>query len=125
MKILIPVLIIFLITISGCFYDSEEYLYPQLTSGCDTTNITYTGSIKPILNLSCLSCHSNSTAASYGANIKLEDYSDVNIRVNDGKLMGTITHSSGYSAMPKGSSKLSDCSIALIQKWISKGAVNN
>lgn len=125
MKIIIITAILIVCCMSSCYYDSKEYLFPQLTSGCDTTNITYTLSVIPIFNNHCLSCHSNSTAAAYGANIRLENYTDVKARVDDGKLWGSISHSTGFSPMPKGSSKLNECKLSIIQKWIDKGAANN
>ncbi len=126
MKLIISGLFVFVMMyFTSCYYDSQEYLYPQISSGCDTANVTFTLSVKPILANSCLSCHSNSTAASYGGNIKLENYADVKTRADDGKLIGSITHSTGFSAMPKNSSQLSDCNIAIIQKWVTGGALNN
>ena len=125
--IIIGFILVFSISVvfSSCYYDSEEYLFPEIGSSCDTTNITFSGTIAPMLSNYCLSCHSNSTAASYGGNIKLEDYSDVITRVNDGKLYGSISHASGYSPMPKGSSQLSDCIITSVKIWIDAGAPNN
>jgi hypothetical protein len=125
MKILIPTALIILMSITSCYYDSKEYLFPQVSSGCDTTNITFNLSVKPILSNHCLSCHSNGTAASLGANIRLEGYADVKARVDDGRLWGSISHSGGFSPMPKGSSKLNDCKLTIVQKWIEDGAPNN
>lgn len=125
MKFLVPLSAILLFFMSGCFYDSEEYLYPQVNNDCDTTNVTFAISVKPILSGSCLSCHGNNTAASFGGNIKLENYTDVKQRVDDGSLIGSINHASGYSPMPKGSSKLDACKINIIQIWIDAGAPNN
>ena len=101
MKILIPIGVILLfISFSGCYYDSQEFLYPQITS-CDTTNYTFSGGVAPILQNHCLSCHSNSAAAAYGGGIKLQDYADVKARALDGKLLGTIKHTSGYSPIDR------------------------
>ncbi len=41
------------------------------------------------------------------------------------KLYGTISHASGYSPMPKGGAKLSNCQIATIKKWVDTGMLNN
>ena len=117
--------IVFITTITGCYYDSEEALYPQVSTTCDLTNVTFATTVKPILQASCLSCHSNSSAASSGAGIKLENYSDVLITVNNGQLMGAIKHTSGYAAMPQGGGKLTDCEISKLQTWIDNGKLNN
>ena len=124
MKIIIPIIAIFLFAVSGCYYDSQEFLYPKLSTPCDTTNFSYSGAVKPILENSCLSCHSNSTAASFGGSVKLENYADVKLRVDDGKLLSSIIWPSSYP-MPKGSSQLESCKITTIQKWINASAPNN
>lgn len=113
-----------LLLVTSCYYDSEEYLYPQISNACDTSNYTYTGAVKPILQNSCYSCHSNSTSGS-GNGIKLENYTDVKFRADDGSLVGSISYSQGYSAMPLNAPKLENCKIVIVQKWIDSGAPNN
>ncbi len=123
MKILIPTaIIVLLFSFSSCYYDSKEFLYPQI-SKCDTAHITYTFCVKPILD-NCLGCHSNSSAGSYGGNIKLQDYTDVKTYVDNGKLIESIKQT-GAKPMPKNSSKLPSEEITIIEKWILKGALDN
>jgi hypothetical protein len=43
----------------------------------------------------------------------------------NGKLYGSINHSAGYSPMPRGMSKLTNCQVANIKKWIDAGVPNN
>ncbi len=111
--------------LNRCYYDSEEFLYPQTGNNCDTTNVTFSASVVPVLQNYCLSCHSNATAAALGGNIRLQDYADVKARADDGKLLGSISHGQGYVPMPQGAGKLSDCTISLIRIWIDNGAVND
>lgn len=118
-------LILVLAAIAGCYYDTEEKLYPQVSSTCDLSNVTYSQTVVPILQASCLSCHSNSNSGSSGGGIRLENYSDVQTMAKNGKLMGTINHSSGYQAMPQGGGKLIDCEISQLQTWIDLGTLNN
>lgn len=110
-----------LLFFSGCYYDIEEELYP-MPSACDTTNITYLGSVLPIIQANCYSCHS---ASANQGNVILEGYSNLNIYASNGKLMGTIKYSTGFSPMPKNSNKLSSCEILTINKWIENGTLNN
>ncbi len=118
-------LVIASLTVS-CYWDSEEYMYPELASGCDTTAaVTYTGSIVPLLESYCLSCHNSGSAANLGGNIVLDTYASVKISATNGQLLGSVKHASGYSQMPKGSTKLSDYQIARIEKWINDGIINN
>jgi hypothetical protein len=122
LKLFIVGLIILTIYYS-CYYDKEELLYPQLTSNCDTTNVTFKSSITNILGNYCYSCHNNSVASTYGGNIRLQDYTDVNTNIN--RVYGAITHQNGYSAMPKGGGLLNACSIKTLQIWKDAGAPNN
>ena len=118
-------LILLIAFVSGCYYDTEEKLYPQVSSSCDLSNVTFATTVKPILQASCLSCHSYSKAANSGGGIKLENYADVLISANNGKLMGTINHTLGFQAMPQGGGKLTDCEISKLQTWIDNGKLNN
>jgi hypothetical protein len=122
---MITVTLLILTSLSSCYYDSEEYLYPQTSNQCDTIGITYSNSIVPLLNTYCLSCHSNSNAPSKGGNIRLEDYADVKARVDDHKLLGSVAYENGYSPMPMGASQLDNCKITTIRLWINAGALNN
>jgi hypothetical protein len=112
------------VVFSGCYYDKEAILYPPGTSTCDTVSASlFASTVMPILNANCNSCHGG--AASAGAGVALDNYSAVLVQVNNGKLMGDITHATGYVPMPMGGNKLSDCNIAKIQKWINSGKLNN
>jgi cytochrome c5 len=116
-------ILIFLVT--GCYYDNEEVLYAEVNNSCNLENITYSATVKPILQASCYSCHSNANANGKGAGLKLENYSDLQIQVKNGRLMGAVKHDKGFSAMPDGGGKLTDCQINQLQKWIDTGALNN
>ncbi|HPG11952.1 MAG TPA: c-type cytochrome, partial [Chitinophagaceae bacterium] len=91
-------------------------------SGCDTTQFTYTATIKPIIVNYCQGCH-NGTAAQGG--IDLSTYNGVKTKIDDGRLWGAINHLPGYSPMPKNGNKLADCEITQIRKWIEAGSPNN
>ena len=119
------VLITTVLLTHSCYYDSEEYLFPAFNSQCDTLNVTYSASIVPVLQNNCLSCHGNNTAAAFGGNIRLENYADVKVRVDDHRLYGAIAYESGYSPMPQGAPQLSDCILATFRIWIDAGAPNN
>jgi len=90
-------------------------------TGCDTTKFTFAANINPLLQTNCVGCHN---AASAGGGVNLNGYSNVKIYADNGKLYGSVAQLPGYKAMPQGS-KLSDCNIRIIQKWIQAGALNN
>jgi hypothetical protein len=123
-KLFLPVLILLALLpfFSGCYYDIEDKLYPKST--CDTSNITYSKTIVPILqNYGCNSCHGG-TAAS-GGNIVLDTYAGVKTYAENGHLAGSINQSSGFSAMPLGGGKMNSCDIIKITSWINSGTPNN
>ncbi len=124
MRVIIILIIIIAVAYS-CFYDNEEYLYPRLDSSCDTSGVTFSSSVQPVLQQYCLSCHGNNTASSLGGNIKLEEYQDVKLRADDGSLLGTVSHESGYSPMPRGASKLDHCTISIIRIWVNSNSPDN
>lgn len=107
-------------TLSSCYYDVEEELYPNY--GCDLTNISYSADIVPIMNRYCYSCHS--VAANQG-NIILEGYDQMVRYINDGSLIGSIKHESGWIPMPEDAPKMPDCDIMKITEWVNAGNFNN
>lgn len=111
-----------LIFISSCYYDKEEELYQFVKKNCDTANVTYTQTIIPILQASCNSCHSTSVAS---GGIITDNYTALRTIALNGKLLGTISHSQGYSPMPKSAAKLNDCKILQIKNWINNVSLNN
>ena len=100
---------------------NQGALNNQCNSGCDSSIFTYSGAVSVIMNTYCVGCHNS---ASLGGGIDLSSYTAVKAAAL-GRMMGSINHLAGYSAMPKGGNKLSDCQIAQIQKWIQAGTLNN
>lgn len=107
--------------ITGCYYDKEEDLY---TSTCATTDIRYSNIVKPILDQSCnvTGCHNTATLA---GGYDFSTFATVKTVATNGQLIGSITHATGFSAMPQGREKLSDCQISQIQTWVTNGAQND
>jgi len=111
------------LTLHSCYYDNEEALYPTVGTQCDTLNVTFSGTVTTMLANSCLSCHSNITAASSGNGIRLQDYADVKARASS--VAGAIKHSGGYSPMPKNGGQLKACTISQFDVWIKNGMPDN
>lgn len=112
---------------AGCYNDKSDKLYPTpSTTTCDTTAITYSTDVLPIITTYCntgSSCHSSGSTSGYDFSTYagLNDVANVDLLLND--INGTP--STGHSAMPKNSTKLSDCNINKITRWVNLGALNN
>lgn len=119
-RIIISILLAGMISLTACYYDVEERLYPE--TDCVTVQMSYVSDIAPILQRNCYSCHS---AAANTANITLEGHDELIKHVNSGRLLGAINHESGFTPMPQGASKLIACDIAKIEQWVADGAPNN
>lgn len=116
------VVLVAIVFLSGCYYDVEEELYPY-TGNCDTTSVSYSASILPILQINgCLGCH---TGGAPSGNISLENYISVKAVAQSGRLMGSVSHAGGYTPMPQGGNKLSACSINKLRAWIDAGMPEN
>ncbi len=97
----------------GCYYDHADELYGGT---CETTNVTYINGISEMMNrYSCVSCHSGSVPS---GNILLSTYADVKAVAASGRLWGAINHLSGFTPMPQGSNKMSQCDINKVKAWI-------
>ena len=88
------------------------------TTACDTTDVTYTAHIKPIIDLRCIGCHN---ALTRNGAVDLSTAAFVQQQALNGKLLGTMTRSPGFVAMPPSGPRASDCEIATIRAWIAGG----
>jgi hypothetical protein len=105
-----------LILITGCYYDNEEALYPELNAACDTVNVTFSATIAPIISNNCLSCHSDANAA-FGGNVHLQSLADV--MAISARIMPSIEQTGPKPMPPNG--KLRPCSITQFRIWINNG----
>lgn len=90
--------------------------------GCDSVQVSFSQTIRPIIQGRCFGCHSGPSPS---GNISLQSHADLVAVANNGKLLGSITHSTGFVPMPQNSAKLSACQIAQIRKWINDGTPDN
>lgn len=118
------VLVIFLLSLAAaCTSDSEDNVTPQpQPQQCDTENVTFASTVAPILSANCYRCHSTEIATN---GVILDTHAGVKKQADNGTLVGAISHAAGFTPMPQGMGKLSDCNIAKIEKWVDDGAKNN
>lgn len=89
---------------------------------CDTTNLSYSMDIEPLLKNKCQGCHNPS---SLGGGIDLTTYSGVKSISDDRRIINAIIHAPGFKAMPLGGQMLPPCEIKKIRTWVESGAPNN
>lgn len=94
----------------------------NVCNGCDTSTFSFSGAVSPMMNTYCKGCHN---PASLGGGIDLSTYAGIKASALTGKLLASIQHAAGVSAMPKGGAMLSACQITQVQKWIIAGTLNN
>lgn len=87
----------------------------------DTTNVTFSKSVKPMLDTYCVGCHKVGAAS---GSVVLDNYTGVKVYVDNQRLFGSMSYQQGYSPMPP-TGKLTDCQLLVVQKWILKGAKND
>lgn len=90
--------------------------------GCDTDMVTYSGTVAPLLQNTCVGCHGGGSPS---AGVNLSSHAGVAQVALNGRLLGAIRWEAGYAPMPQGGNQLSDCTIDQIAAWVDAGAPNN
>lgn len=121
MKNLSAIILFAMLILSSCYYDNKEDLYIFYQNQCDTTAISYSLDIEPIMTAQCVSCHNTNSAA---GNVNLDSYEHVKASGQSGSLYGTVTATNGYNIMPE-SGPMIQCNIDKISAWINAGMPNN
>ena len=108
--------------LSGCVWENKEELFSG-TEPCDTTMVSFSDDIVPILANNCYSCHSNLNAPSFGGGLSLEDHADVARSAE--RIIGAVNHADGFLPMPQGMDKLDPCPVNLLEAWAEAGTPDN
>ena len=87
---------------------------------CETEGLTYTNFAQDLLSSNCsnAACHGAGTTTTF----EMSDYATTSAAVAFNRIVGSINHTDGFSAMPKGGTKLADCDIDKLTAWINDGA---
>lgn len=93
-------------------------------AACNTSNVSYTAHIRPLIENKCLGCH-NTANAPNAEDIYLGTYSQDSAQAMNGNLYGVLTRAPGFQPMPKYQGKITDCEISFVKAWIDAGVPNN
>lgn len=117
-RLIIPIvtLVVFSLFFVSCYYDNAEALYPTLNTSCDTTNVTYSGTLVPILTDNCTGCHGGPNPS---GSVSLTSLASVKAQASGGMLMKAL-NGTGVPVMPQ-SGSLPSCKIDQFRIWIRIG----
>ena len=106
--------------LAGCSKQSEDKL--KGNTPCDTTNISYSGQVVPILQNNCYSCHGGATPPT---GIKLDTYAALKVFASNGFLSAAVQHTGTVTPMPYLQPQLGSCDVNTIVAWVNQGMLNN
>jgi hypothetical protein len=116
---LLIVSVLFSFALTGCYYDKEDALYPS--PPCDTSAVTYSQTIAPIMTAHCNVCHNASLS---GHGVITDNYDDLSIPAKNGQLWASVSRTGSYP-MPKDNDQLSACELEKIKIWVDAKAPRN
>lgn len=110
-----------LVFLSSCYYDKEDKLYAEYYANkiCDTVNISFAGSIQPILDAKCATtgCHAPGGTGPGD----FTGYTDTKLKVDNGSFENrTLVRKDMPPTGP-----LTSCELKKMQEWVDAGALNN
>lgn len=117
--------LVIMILASTCYYDSQEYLFPQINNQCDSTGTIPYARVDSVLQANCMTCHD---APSPSSGLDLSTYDKVRPYAITKRgvtpiLQGAIRQMSDFQAMPQPPNPVLDiCGIRIIELWIEQGA---
>jgi len=88
---------------------------------CDTTNITFSKNVWPIINTTCGGCHAGGSPQ---GGVPIRNYSDLKVLVDNGHLISVLKRDGVRKPMPPGG-PIEDCAMRQVQAWINDGARDN
>jgi len=101
---------------------TQGYQNNSCSASCDTTNVTYSGTIVPLVQQRCQGCHSGGTPQ---GDLNFTNWATLNAVANDGRLRWAVTHDPQGVAMPPSSPIMPACEVRKFTLWIEAGAPNN
>ena len=110
----------FMLYVSSCSKESADRLAGA--NSCDTSNVSYSKQILPILEDNCYTCHAGSSPFS---GIDLSNFSILQAHVKNGDLKSAVTHTGSVTPMPYGLPMLPSCEVNTIVAWVDQGALDN
>ncbi|MCK8523360.1 hypothetical protein M0D21_17395 [Aquimarina sp. D1M17] len=84
--------------------------------------VHYNSHVADLIEIHCFKCHAQDVYKEKASRVKIFNYETLREMGESGQLMGSVTHKTGYIAMPyKRESKIDSCTIELLKKWVETG----
>jgi hypothetical protein len=118
--------LVILILASTCYYDSQEYLFPEIIAKCDTLDTIPYARVDSVFQAYCMDCHNGPSSIS---GLDLSTYASVNSLATHYRngipiLQGAIRQMPNFLPMPEPPRPMLDeCKIRIIEIWIDQGAL--
>ena len=106
--------------LGSCSKESADKLAGS--TSCDTTNVSYSKQVLPILQDNCYTCHQGANSES---GIDLSTFAILQAHVQNGDVKSAVTHTGNVTPMPYQLPMLPSCELNTIVAWINQGALNN
>ena len=104
------------IVIYACESNSNDDMMTPTSDTCtEMADVTFTSSVLPILQANCQNCHGGSNEQ---GNFNYDNYCTTLSFAKNGKLSGSVNHTSGFSSMPKDQNQLSVEDLKVIDNWV-------
>ncbi|MEO8068796.1 MAG: cytochrome c [Flavobacteriales bacterium] len=105
----------------ACRHDARDVLPPMVV--CDTTAVTWSGTVVPILQTRCALSTCHVTGGNGTGNFTT--YAGVQTQVANGKLLNAVQHLPGALPMPPNAPAIPACEIQALVTWVNDGALEN
>lgn len=100
---------------TACRYDNEIDQYGE--TPCDTSNVSYSQVIRPMVDENCVSCHG---PGGENENVPFTTYDGLKQYAQE-----AVPRISGATILMPPTGAMSDCNVALFTAWVNAGAPNN
>lgn len=114
----VPAFILLMVFIASCKHE-PSLVYAPVDGSCDTTNVSYSAQVKPILDANCISCHNSSASKNFDGYGQISAY----LAGNASLFISNINYTGPQPMPPTG--RLDTCQVRQCILWVQSGYPNN
>lgn len=107
--------------LSGCRYDTESDLYGDVVP-CDSSLVSYTNDLVPLLEMYCFECHTGPTPS---GDRDFSTYEDLAGVAETNVLLDRISRDENDPEVMPSTGPMTSCEVDRFRSWIEAGYPNN